>query len=461
MKSRRRIRKPARKAPKVRRCACVGGREGPSADRDGALMIGGAKDPAEARAEARAARALSAPPIRRKCAACAEEEARRSAPAPAVAPAAKAAPASHAAETAVAGLGAGRPLSRAERGFYEPRLGADFSRVRLHEDAAADRAARAMDAAALTLGRDIAFARGAAAPRVMAHELAHVAEEGAPDRARRVLKVFEADKKIPPKKGKGADEGLDQTNGATVQTYLDEICDNDVAKVQADGEVETDDEECVYSDKPKPGCDCICEIDARPQTVEIHVRDHGMPQRTGYGTGPHTVATEVGAETGKGAGSHVIVPSPNDSKEYGYADVKGVKQTLENWEILGHELCGHALLNIRGTHPGERPTKEVRHGHETVVPMENAIRQSMGVTNRDRGVGAATPYCGESFSRNKGAATFENKDANHLHSCRVLRAFYLERLKQARKKLPPDEQANLTPLKPHYKYDVSDELPKK
>jgi Domain of unknown function (DUF4157) len=80
-------------------------------------------------------------------------------------------------------MGAGRALSRAERSFFEPRFGGDFSRVRVHDDPAAARAARAIDARAFTLGRDIAFAPGEHAPgtpggdRLMAHELAHVVQQ--------------------------------------------------------------------------------------------------------------------------------------------------------------------------------------------------------------------------------------------------------------------------------------------
>ena len=141
----------------------------------GGLTIGGAKDPAETRADARATQALAtAPTIHRECTACAADEtAQRSPAAGVIAPGAAPAPASESAATAVNSLGPGRPLSSAERGFYEPRLNADLSPVRLHEDATADNAARAIDASAFTLGTDIAFARGERArggPRLMADD---------------------------------------------------------------------------------------------------------------------------------------------------------------------------------------------------------------------------------------------------------------------------------------------------
>lgn len=83
--------------------------------------------------------------------------------------------------------GDGRPLSEPVRAFFEPRIGADFSQVRIHDGAAADTAASAVGARAFTLGRDIAFARGEFSPgttegqRLLAHELAHVVQQGGSD----------------------------------------------------------------------------------------------------------------------------------------------------------------------------------------------------------------------------------------------------------------------------------------
>ncbi len=80
------------------------------------------------------------------------------------------------------GLGAGRPLRGEDRRFFEGRMRADFSAVRVHDDEPAMRAADRLNARAFTVGSDIAFARGALAPqgdegrRLLAHELAHVTQ---------------------------------------------------------------------------------------------------------------------------------------------------------------------------------------------------------------------------------------------------------------------------------------------
>jgi hypothetical protein len=78
---------------------------------------------------------------------------------------------------------AGQPLDAATRAFFEPRYHHDFSRVRIHADRDADASARALGAAAYTVGSQIAFARGRYRPstgegrRLLAHELAHVAQQ--------------------------------------------------------------------------------------------------------------------------------------------------------------------------------------------------------------------------------------------------------------------------------------------
>ncbi len=79
--------------------------------------------------------------------------------------------------------GAGRPLAPGVRAFMESRLGHDFGRVRIHADAGAAQAARAIDARAYAAGHDIVFAAGQYAPEtvagrgLLAHELTHVVQQ--------------------------------------------------------------------------------------------------------------------------------------------------------------------------------------------------------------------------------------------------------------------------------------------
>jgi Domain of unknown function (DUF4157) len=78
----------------------------------------------------------------------------------------------------------GRPLDPPVREQMEHRFRWDFSRVRIHGDDVAARSARGLGAAAYTVGSQVVFGagyRGAATPggqRLLAHELAHVVQQG-------------------------------------------------------------------------------------------------------------------------------------------------------------------------------------------------------------------------------------------------------------------------------------------
>jgi hypothetical protein len=77
----------------------------------------------------------------------------------------------------------GQSLDPEARALLEPRFGHDFSRVRVHIDARAAESARAVDALAYTVGRDVVFGSGQYSPgtgegrRLLAHELTHVVQQ--------------------------------------------------------------------------------------------------------------------------------------------------------------------------------------------------------------------------------------------------------------------------------------------
>ncbi len=78
----------------------------------------------------------------------------------------------------------GQPLDAGTRAFMEPRFGHDFSGLRVHTDGRAAESARAVNAVAYTVGRDIVFGAGQYAPmategrRLIAHELTHTIQQG-------------------------------------------------------------------------------------------------------------------------------------------------------------------------------------------------------------------------------------------------------------------------------------------
>jgi hypothetical protein len=81
--------------------------------------------------------------------------------------------------------GPGQAIDPGTRAFMEPRLGHDFSGVRVHTGTQASASAAALHANAYTVGRDIVFAVDKYAPasregrRLLAHELSHVVQQDA------------------------------------------------------------------------------------------------------------------------------------------------------------------------------------------------------------------------------------------------------------------------------------------
>lgn len=119
--------------------------------------------------------------IQRKCAHCEEEEKRKL---QRKAPDGQPATANNALESYVSGLNnGGQPLAAELRDFYEPRLGYNFSKVKIHNDTSAAQSAQSINALAYTHGNNIVFNSGQYAPhskegkRLLGHELAHVVQQ--------------------------------------------------------------------------------------------------------------------------------------------------------------------------------------------------------------------------------------------------------------------------------------------
>ena len=92
---------------------------------------------------------------------------------------------------------AGEPLTPADRTQWESRLGHDLSRVRVHSDERAARAADAADASAFTVGRHLVFGAGQPVTsdqgRLLGHELVHAVQQRFADLPNKGLVVGPAD----------------------------------------------------------------------------------------------------------------------------------------------------------------------------------------------------------------------------------------------------------------------------
>jgi len=84
--------------------------------------------------------------------------------------------------------GSGQPLNEPVRAYLEPHFKSDFSQVRIHTDAEADKLSQQLGARAFTTGGDIFFRSGEYNPetpsgqKLLAHELTHTQQQGASKR---------------------------------------------------------------------------------------------------------------------------------------------------------------------------------------------------------------------------------------------------------------------------------------
>jgi hypothetical protein len=145
------------------------------------LRVGAVNDPLEAEADRaadhvmRMTNSTASGVIQRKCAACEEEDkvhtknngqTQAEGTAPPIVIQALSSP--------------GQPLDAATRAFFEPRFGMNFSGVRVHSDRVAQQSAASVNALAYATGSDIVLGKGGSpgVNRLIAHELAHVAQQG-------------------------------------------------------------------------------------------------------------------------------------------------------------------------------------------------------------------------------------------------------------------------------------------
>jgi hypothetical protein len=349
--------------------------------------IGSPGDPLEREADAVADRVIgpastgaTVPALQRKCAACEEEDKRQIHPKRTTA----AGPAMDSGAATQATARGGVPLSNAMRSYFEPRFGHDFSQVRVHTDGEAANAARAIQAHAYTLGRDIVFASGAYAPgtiagrRLLAHELTHVVQQGG--RAEGVQRKLNVD-------AKASDDP--KTAVSTIVPLVTALCPD--FEIVRDGLVwpksGTDSRSYnfkkVATGKQQVGCCCLSTLAAAPDDWRIIVTSKDAPATD-------LEKREVRMTPTSGAGAP-------DFRYWTGGPTEAMKQ-LTSAEAFGHELCGHGALRQIKAHPssavtGDRPFSDV---HDPTVRIQNLLAKEMGAPG-DRGLAGGGLHRGESL----------------------------------------------------------------
>jgi outer membrane protein OmpA-like peptidoglycan-associated protein len=278
------------------------------------------------------------------------------------------------------------PLPPETRIFFERRFGQDFSRVRVHADGEAARAADAVRARAYTFGSDIVFGaheydpHGNAGRRLLAHELSHVVQQsrGAPSGVQAKLRAENPGDALPgvPARQKWED----------VRDYVRALSSGGFDVPSAGTVAPTGRGTCT---SPVRTSDlCLCELHASADDWKIKIDDIDWP---------HT----------EPADHRVTVHSTRSPVEFGAwggGAQAGTRISQDNARALGHELCGHAWLMERGTHPTGPPPVLVggqlmgRPSHDPTVAIENVVAGEMTPGAPTRGK-FADPHHGESFAR--------------------------------------------------------------
>lgn len=129
----------------------------------------------------------------------------------------QAAPAAHhAANPGLLPPGSGEALPQSVRNEFEPRFGTDFAGVRIHRGQAAAAAAAGFEAHAYTVGQDVVLGRDDVAldsyrgSKLIAHELAHVAQ-GGPGAGNEVRRLAWTPTHADERTSTGADRFASQT----------------------------------------------------------------------------------------------------------------------------------------------------------------------------------------------------------------------------------------------------------
>jgi len=309
-------------------------------------------------------------------------------------------------------LQGGEPMPSHVQRHFEPHFGTSFDHVRLHRDERADVLAQSLGAEAFTLGSHVAFRKGryepesSAGQKLLAHELTHVVQQtgertgaGAPaedsaaadvqrsvaPRVQRTLTV-DPDDVIPLPPGV---LGPPKPLTVAVQQLLEDTCpEGDFQVNLGTGAVTPGDPSfCGPAGVPyradvrradisstPVGCGCICDVvsHARTTTVEF--------QPGGPGTAPGSVQGAGAGQGGVQTNATVYI----DPRFQGQYRINGHWVNVPFHLLFSHELCGHALPKMRGTHaqrgatpPGGTPSHE-RHA----VDVERAIAAEGGHPRR-------------------------------------------------------------------------------
>jgi outer membrane protein OmpA-like peptidoglycan-associated protein len=287
-------------------------------------------------------------------------------------------------------LGAAIP---APAGQAQGTAGYDFSEVRVHTDTKAAESARAVNAMAYTVGRDVVLAIEQYAPgttagqRLLAHELTHyIQQQTTTPQLQRKLSVNPLHPALAPATDPAA--ALTQAQRfSMMDSLIQSLCDRFEVD-GATGEVRSKslqslDPAVLVAESKPTGCCCLNVLTAAPTNWTIQV------------------SQVVGAQTRFGSNEVVLNPT-NAPVEFGSFTAASSLAFQGAVPTAGHELCGHAALQELSAHPidvtgQDRLTTDI---HDPTVRIENLVSSEQGVPAAElRGLAASGPHRGESVDR--------------------------------------------------------------
>jgi hypothetical protein len=297
--------------------------------------------------------------------------------------------------------------------MFESHFARSFENVRVHTDASAALSARAIQARAYAVGNHIVFGEGGYAPqspgghRLLAHELAHVAQQGgaSPSGSLRIGDPHDPAEHEADRAADAVMSGQSASPSPMPAAIRRTVV---VSPASATPQIAADFEflcpgkfkaagsnisgTCTAS--TTASCECLCDVvNNTTRTYTINVADAvaGTAPATLFDGSTATVPTStLFPTTHVGPNPSIDMPSTASSIEFGTFDSSSRGVWAPFWRILAHELCGHARLNQ--TYAGGTGN---RRGHDSTIDTENLIAGEHGAP--PRGHFADKPRQGESF----------------------------------------------------------------
>lgn len=361
------------------------------------LTVGSVNDPMEAQADAVADQVMRMPAnglIQRKCSHCEEEEKAQRKPLTSFIQKKEASGNVSTASDAVsnkiqATKGNGAPLDPSTKTFMESRFGIDFSNVNIHTDSQAVALSSELNAQAFAVGNDVYFNSGKYSPEssqgkhLLAHELTHVLQQRHAEKLVQRRLVVDPNDFVPLPSGFS---GPPTPLPIAVQGLINETCPDGNFVVDTNTGVVSlgNSDFCEpwhppmlpdvkrFNNTATPvGCECLCNVINHSNTVTINFTAGGPFEQ------PDSIPNST-----NGSGSNTTVNV--DPRFQGQYRINGRWVDLPFFLLFSHELCGHALSSMRGTHarPGTTPPRGTPPDERHAVDVERAIAAEHNLPRR-------------------------------------------------------------------------------